>query len=411
MANTLITDDVITTRMLAKLRNNLVLYEKCDQQFSSDFTNKVGDTINIRRRVRFVSNSGADITSQIQDVVEGKIAVQLDQRKNVAFQFSSQERTLDIEEFDARYIDPAVTELSQVVETHIASQYTKIFHFLGTPGTGPSTLLHVGGMRTLLTKHGVPQMEEVSAFFDPDAALNIADGVKAVFPQQIAKTAIEEAMIARMGKMGIYECASLALHTVGVATGTPLVNGADQNVTYSGAQANSYTQSLITDGWTNDQTDILKAGDVITIAGVNSVNPRTRADTGDLQTFTVTADVDSGATTGPATLTISPPIITSGAYQTVTAAPADDAVITVKSGTGGTSHVQNMAFAKNAITVAFANLDAPDGGAEYSQKRDGNISIRMVKDYNILTDQNICRFDILFAAEVQNPFMAVRRTS
>jgi len=412
MANTLITDDVIANRMLAKLRNDLVLYEKCDKQFSPDFTNKVGDTISIRKRVRFVSNDGADITSQIQDVEEGEIPVTLDNRKNVAFQFSSQERTLEVEEFDKRYIDPAVTELSQVVESAIAAQYKNIFWFLGTAGTGPSTVRHVSAIRAHLTKHGVPQKMAINAFFGPDEAADLADAVKAVFPKEIAKTAIEEAVVYRMGRMSIYECASLVSHTVGVATGTPLVNAADQDVDYADV-ANKWTQSLITDGWTNDTDDILLAGDVITIADVYSVNPRTRQSTGELQTFVVTADADAGASTGPSTLTISPPIITSGAYQTVDAAPADNAEITVVTGTGGDSHLQNMSFAENAITVAFARLAMPEegSGASGSYKEDGNVAIRFLRGYNILTDVTINRFDILFTVVTQNPWMAVRRTS
>ena len=75
---------------------------------------------------------------------------------------------------------------------------------------------------------------------------------------------------------------------------------------------------------------------MFTIASVYAVNPATKASTGRLQTFTVLADADSGASTGPAALTISPPIITSGAFQTVNSAPADNAAITVKTGTGGT---------------------------------------------------------------------------
>ena len=78
----------------------------------------------------------------------------------------------------------------------------------------------------------------------------------------------------------------------GVASGTPLVNGASQTGT-----------TLLTDGWDNDTTDILKAGDWIKIGSY---------------IYQVVQDADSGATTGPATLEIWPNLRES---------PADDAPI------------------------------------------------------------------------------------
>ncbi len=68
---------------------------------------------------------------------------------------------------------------------------------------------------------------------------------------------------------------------------------------------------------------------MFTIAGVYAVNPETGATLSYLQQFVIKADVTTNANAANDTnLTISPPIITSGAYQTVIAAPANDAAIT-----------------------------------------------------------------------------------
>ena len=85
----------------------------------------------------------------------------------------------------------------------------------------------------------------------------------------------------------------------GVATGTPLINGASQSGT-----------TINTDGWTPDTTGILKAGDWIQI--------------GDWLHM-VTKDADSGATTGPATLEIWPQL---------RATPADNDPITLSNPKG-----------------------------------------------------------------------------
>ena len=408
MANNFKNTSLVTRLMLKSFMNALQMGAKVDRQLDSQFR-KVGDTINVRRPIMFKATDGA-VISTTDDVEERTAAVVLNQRKKVNFEITSQDLTLSVEDFTTRYINPASAELAQQVESSIADVYKQIGNFVGTPGTAPSTFLEVGAAAKVLTKLGTPMDVRWSAFYDEDASLALADGLKTVFPTEIAKKAIEEAAIGRYSKFMLFENQSLKLHTVGVATGTPLVNGAAQNTTYS-ASGDAWTQSLITDGWTNDTADILLAGDVITIAGVNSVNRKTRTDTGDLQTFVVTANVAAGSTTGPATLTISPPIISSGPYQTVAAAPADDAAITVKTGASGTSHKQNLAFHENAITLAMAPLDLPTDGASASRESFGNISIRAVRQYDIINDKTIYRFDILYGVKAQNPDFAVRTTS
>lgn len=399
---------LVTRLMLKEFMNELQMGAKVDRQLDDKFR-KVGASIDVRRPVMFTATDGAVISSN-EDIEERAATVTLDKRKKVNFAITSQDLTLSVEDFTERYVQPAAAELAQTVESAIAEVYTQIGNFVGTPGTFPSTFLEVGAAAKVLSKLGTPMNVRWCAFYDEDASLKLADGLKTVFPTKIAVKAIEEAAIGRYSKFDMYENQSLALHTVGVATGTPLVNGTLQSSTYA-ASGDAWTQSLVTDGWTNDTADILLAGDVITIAGVNSVNRRTRKDTGDLQTFTVTENVASGATTGPATLTISPPMIISGPYQTVTAAPLEDAVITVKTGAGGSSHKQNLAFHKNAITLAMAPLDLPEDGATASRESYGNISIRSVRQYDITTDETVYRFDILFGVKAQNPDMAVRTTS
>lgn len=406
MANNFKNTSLVTKIAVKEFLNALVLGSKVDRQLDSQFQ-KVGASIQVRRPVMFEASSGATLGSAT-DIEERASTVTLDSREKVHFEITSQDQTLSVEDMTERFIRPAMEELAQKVETDIAGVYSNIGNFTGTPGTTPTTFLSVASTGAVLSKLGVP-MQERCLFVNADAAVALADGLKAVFPESIARKAIEEAMVGRYGRFDIFESNSLATHTVGVATGTPLVDGATQNVTYA-ASGDAWTQSLVTDGWTNDTADILLAGDVITIAGVNAVNRRTRQDTGDLQTFTVISDVASGSTTGPATLTISPPMITSGPYQTVTAAPADDAAITVKTGTGGVSYPQNLGFHKNAITLAMAPLDMPTDGASAARESFKGISIRSVRQYDITNDKTVFRFDILYGVKAQNPDFAVRLT-
>jgi hypothetical protein len=406
MANNFKNTSLVTKIAVKEFLNALVMGQKVDRQLDSQFR-KVGASVDVRRPVRFEASSGATLGTAT-DIEERAATVTLDQRQKVHFEITSQDMTLKVEDMTERFIRPAMEELAQKVEVDLAGVYTNIGNFSGTPGTTPTSFLTVASNGAVLSKLGVP-MQDRCLFVNADAAVALADGLKTVFPDSIARKAIEEASVGRYGRYDIFESNSLATHTVGAHGGTPLINGAAQSVTYA-ASGDSMTQSLVTDGWTNSITNVLLAGDVITIAGVNSVNRRTRVDTGDLQTFTVTADATSGASTGPATLTISPPMIISGPYQTVTAAPADGAAIVVKTGTAGTSYPQNLGFHKNAITLAMAPLDMPEDGVSAARESFKGISIRSVRQFDIINDKTIFRFDILYGIKAQNPDFAVRLT-
>ena len=95
--------------------------------------------------------------------------------------------------------------------------------------------------------------------------------------------------------------------------------------------------------------------------GSRGVRPEPRVSTGALQNFLVTAAVNSD-TGGNATLSIYPAITTSGAYQTVSASPANLAAITVI-GTANTSYAQNVGFVRDAFGLVTVPMEVPMGAA------------------------------------------------
>jgi hypothetical protein len=394
-------------------KNEMVLSKMVDRQvsekeFGGSTNTNSGSTVYVKRPVRATSTSGASITEgQLTSIEQATVPVTVDQRRKVSFTITQDEMALNdigLSEF----LKPFARELVQDVENYLASLYYAIPNAIGTPGSSPQSFLEVGAARSRLFAMGVP-VDGLFGCYTPQSALYIADAIKASPNEGLAKMAIEEAFIKKIAGTSLYECQSLKRHTVGVATGTPLVNGASQNVTYATAK-DTNTQTLLTDGWTASQTGIMKKGDTFTIDGVYEINQNTRTALSNLQRFTVMADADSdNVGNNEATLTISPPIITSGPYQTVSAAPADDAEITVL-GTGGESYAQNMTIHKNCMTLAFAKLPELDAGTGVMSKRYSEDGISM--NYSVGSDisnlSSIYRFDILFGAKVQNPLFGMR---
>lgn len=409
MANTLITPSMIAKEALMQLENNLVFANQVHREYVKEFTGGQGSTVAIRRPVKFNTTDGATLSKQ--DVEEKSTNIVVDQRKHVGWEFSTQDLTLSIEEYSERYIKPAAITLAQTVDRSIASLYTSVWNSVGTPGTTPANFAAIAAAAQRLDEMAVASSPRTMAV-NPAAAYAVAGNqttLEAV--GDVRRTAYEEAMVGRVAKFDMFSTQNVVNHTVGVATGTPLVNGGSQNVTYANAVGNNWSQSLITDGWTNSTTGILKAGDVFTIAGVFAVNPVPGEGSKQvmpyLQQFTVLADANSGASTGPATLTISPPIITSGPHQTVSAAPADNAAITVR-GTGATAYPQNLGFHKNAFALVTVPLEMPDGVSFKARETHKGLSMRVIKDYDITNDTEIIRLDILYGRKAIYPDLACR---
>ncbi len=399
MSNSILTIDKITKEALMILENELGFTKGCNREYSTQFAKsgaKIGDTVRVRKPARYTVRNGASLSAQ--DHTETSVNVQLDNQKGVDVNFTSKELTLDLDDFSKRVLQPAISQLANEVDRDGLQLYKKVSNAVGTIGNTPSTLRHYLNAKAKLDLNATP-MSDRHIVQDPLAQVEIVDALKGLFQssEQISDQYEKGVMgIAAGFKWKMDQ--NVVTHTVGAHGGTPLVNGASQ----TGA-------SLATDGWTNSTTGILKEGDVFTIDDVYAVNPLTRQSTGQLMQFTVTADVDSGASTGPATIPISPAIVTSGAFQNVSAGPADNAGINVL-GAASASGAVNMAFHRDAFTLATADLMLPQGVHDAAVVRDKQlgISIRMVRQYDINSDTMPCRLDILYGWEAIRPELACR---
>jgi hypothetical protein len=172
------------------------------------------------------------------------------------------------------------------------------------------------------------------------------------------------------------------------------------------------TQVIAVDGLGANAT--VKDGEIFTLAGSNAYDNRKQASKGRLQQFRVVGDHVATAGGAIAAMRIFPAIIVPGgavtgdtgvntAHATVTAAPADDAVLTWV-GVASTDYVQRALVKKSAVRIETADLeDLPSGENASVQMKSIPLSLRSFKYANGDTGATSVRFDIPWQANI-NPF-------
>jgi len=413
MANTLITSSIILNESLLELKNNMVLGELVDKQYSGEFSGqalKRGQSVRVRRRVNFMATNvyGADgdMTGNVSDIVEGSAEIKLENQDSVVFEVSSQDLTLDISDFSERYIRPAMIEIAQKCETAIAREFQKA-PWLKTGGV--SDFQSIASMDAILDDYGVPMMDRCCVI-TPVMMVQLAAILTTVFPTEIASRAIERALVTTLGNFPIYKFQSAVNHTNGAFAGSLVVDGAAQEVVYSDVKDNDYLSQTFNIGGLTATTGTFNSGDTFTIVDVYQVNHRTREATSRLQMFTVLADITADGSGDVAAL-ISPAIITTGAYKTcdiVGGTVPDAAVITVTSGVAGARSREGMAFHKQALTLATADMEAFKGGVDNSTGALDGYSMRVAMDSDVLRDKTICRLDMLYGVRLLESRAVVR---
>jgi hypothetical protein len=411
MANSLITPSIIAKEALVQLENNLTMSNNVHREYKKEFV-KVGDTVSIRKPVKFYAADGK--TRVNQDVEEANTSITVDKQKHISWKFSSKDLTLTVDDYSERYIKPAMIALANTMDRSGHALYSSVWNHVGTPGSTPANFAAMAAAAQRMDEMAVSS-DMRKAVMNPAAGYAIAGTAQALYMNGVNNQAYRKGAIGEIAGLETFRTQNVSTHTVGAHAGTPVINGASQETTYALSKSTN-SQSLVTDGWSNSITGVLKAGDVITIAGVYAMNPvpgegaSGKLQMPYLQEFTILADADSGASTGPATLTISPAMIVSGPYQTVSAGPADGAAIVVKTGTASTAYPQNLAFHKNAFALVTCPLELPDGVDFKARETHKGLSARVVKQYSIDDDDDIIRIDILYGWKAIYPDLAVRIT-
>lgn len=385
--NTMLTIDMITREAVELFRNSNEFIQNIDTQHDDNFAQtgaKIGDSLRIRLPNDYVVRDGKNI--DIQDTTEQQTTLTMATQRGIDIEFNSKDRLLELDDFSERILMPMLNNLTgDVAATIMGSTEGGVANFLSNVD-GSSNIITPTAENWLeagavLDVNSAPKGNRKIAL-DPFTRARTVNSLAGLFnpAPEISQQYRTGEMLDALGFMWFSDQTVLKHTTGSFSAGT--VNGAGQ------------TGTTLT---VNAITGTLEAGDIITLAGTNGVNRVTKQTTGELRHFVVTADAANAATS----LSIYPAIVPPDGsgnpvqYQTVTASPANSAVISLLHPASGI-HRKNIVYCRQAVTMVSADLQLPSGVEEGARHNYDGVSMRMISDYQIGTDEWVTRLDVLF---------------
>jgi len=390
VSNTLLTIDLVTREAIRIWKNTNAFIQNVDMQYDDSFAvsgAKTGNAIRIRLPNDYIVATGPGLV--VQDTAEQSVTLTLATQKHVAVAFTTQERTMRLDDFSRRILAPAVNNLAGNVAADIMSGVEGgVCNLVANQDTSNNILSPIAATYLLaganMDNNSAP-IENRKVVNSPNTEARMVATLAGLLnpAPEIGRQYVTGRMYDALGFIWMKDQTVLA-HT----SGTTVQGG----ITVNGANQTGLTLT-VTAG-----TTTFAAGDIVTIPGVYKVNRITKQTTGQLEQFVVTAPMAAGATS----LSIYPAIVPPNGnmpvqYQTVTASPANGAAVNPTNNLAASSvYRKNFVFAPEAVTLATADLETPENVHAVARDQFDGISMRMISDYFIGSDQLITRLDVLY---------------
>jgi hypothetical protein len=406
MSNTIktLSDGDITRKALSILHNNLVFAKTINKQYDDRFAKsgaKNAGSLLIREPNQFVIRSGSIM--DVQDVTESTQTLTVATQMGVDINFSSVELTLSLDDFAERILQPAMARLAANVDyTIVTACYKDLWKFTNTAhGTKP-VLADVLAAKAKLDQGLAPEGDRCFMADSLSANSIITAGQALYHSASEIERQYSRGTMGEMAGFKFYQTEMTPTHTNGSRT--------DTTPTASTVQMTNAVSSIAVSGNTDAET--YAKGDVFNIVGVYACNPETKAQLAHLQQFVVTsaATVSSSAVT----LYIAPTIYISGPLTSVvigtssTTASVSNLDNIVNSGAASAAYRTCLAYHKDAFTMVTADLEMPKGVDFAAREVYDGISLRVVRNYDIVNDKFPCRIDVLFGYKTVRPLWACR---
>ena len=389
-----------------------VLTKTVDTQLlSGKFNPSSGSTVDFKRPHDYnsIRTSGGDISSSTKsDIIAGKATGTVQDYFTAATEWGNVEEALELDQLD-QILEPMARRIVTDMELDLGAFIRKNASLkYGAHGTAVDAWGDVAGAGALMDSVGVPMSDDKYYIMNPftttalssaQNGLNAADG--------LVRTAWEKAQISQsFGGMMALTSNALSSFTSGDSSDRVGALASTPDSTYVTAK-DTMQQTLSVSGL--DGT-VIRAGDMVTIAGVNRLNVATRQPmidaAGNTVPWTGTVVADATITAGAATIVVSGAAIyeANGQYNNVTAAPASGDVVTIL-GAASTLYQPNLFYTKQAFGIGTVKLPKLYSTDTIATTSDG-FSIRVSKYADGDANTQKIRFDLLPAYACFNPLFA-----
>ncbi|MDP4145638.1 MAG: P22 phage major capsid protein family protein [Bacillota bacterium] len=391
MPNQFITTQLVSNTALAMFANNAPFVMTGSRIYQDDFNSsgyKIGDTLQVRRQNNFVIGDGS--TAVPQDIIETVETITVAHQYHALIAYTIQDLSLRIEDFSRMFIQPAIQNIISQMEHDIsASAEQALYFFTGTAGTPINSFQTVDLAGAKLLEQGV------NIASDAYLAMTVRDGssLKSAllnnFTPVFNEDIVRQSAIGHLSYFDIFQSQNIVTHVAGAG---PTSHSTD-TLTVNGAVASGNTIILAgANGGGAAVVNYFLPGDLISIAGVHSVNPLSRQSTGQNMQFVIT-QAASSLLGGAITITVSPVInsSTSSPLQNVDNAVPTGAAVTVV----GNYNV-NVAYPARALDIVcppLYKLQVPYSSVAIDPET--GLSLAVTQTGDILGYQNFMRIDIL----------------
>ena len=438
---------MIANRCLFRLTNSMAIASRVTRDWDTEFGQrgrKIGANFYIRKPPRYIAyTGGADITGNISNYTDPTtVTLALNQRAVVPISIPSSDYLLNFDNWNERFVDPAVDVLANQVDNYLATiMYQGAGNMVGaggtvatnlyspTPGTSLTATSTTGaykaflGANAKLHKEGMPTDGRV-AILDPNIQVELLSQLTG--PQYGTVTSgafgampgnpTTEKMFLK-GKISDMSGIEWAMDQNAPTYTSGTLGGATAAL-LNGVPANGAT-TIVTDGWTAS-TATVNAGDVITLFGTSgaasatgnllAVNPLSKTSTGEARQFVVTATTTADGA-GAMTIPISPAIFytSTDGRQNVSTTPVDNGQIFIYGAHATTyaskTFANSLLYHPKAVGLACVELPLYEGVMKAARATDPEtgLSVRVSQFVDGYKDEFVMRLDILYGASVLYP--------
>lgn len=392
MTNNVLTHDVVAKEAAAMLIEESVFIKSInrgrEQEFDKDKSGyKVGESVRIKIPPIPIVTEGKTYSSTdaALNAQEKSRLLKVDTQKHVSLEFGAAEQALTLTQFKDRFLKPAIQSLATDIDADLLKRAIVTVNngtLIGSNEASP--LAPFGRAREMLARSLTPAAGRI-ALLSSEFTNGIVDTSGTLFNPnaEIAKQ-YKEGYVGRARGFDFVESEHIYRQENALTTG----------ITVSGAGQTGGT--LTVGGLTNG--DVIKAGQVFTLPGVEMLHPLTRKSYGKLMQFVVLEDVTAGGAT--ATLKIYPEITpdevggNKQANANVSASPANAAGLTF---IGGDDDVidQALCYTKDAFSAAFVPLKVLAGCEGYTFNTE-TMALRVQTGGNWVNDYEGTRIDVLY---------------